>query len=78
MRKLRQLSMAVVLASVVSAPAFAGIVGCPPAPPSPPPDSATATGIVGAPPSAAQPVAPSDPVTEIALSLLTQGLLLAL
>jgi hypothetical protein len=43
MRKLRQLSLAAVLAFVVSAPAFAGIVGGPPAPePAPAPSSATA------------------------------------
>ena len=30
MRKLRQLSMAVVLTLAVSASAFAGIIGCPP------------------------------------------------
>ena len=74
MRRFRQLSMAVLLALMVSAPALAGIIGTPPEPaPEPPP--ASATGIIGTPPSDAQPVAPAtDPVVDIALNLL-QGVL---
>ncbi len=78
MRKLRQLSMAVVFTLALSASAFAGIIGGgpepPPAPPEPP--SATATGIIGTSPSA-EPMAPAtDPVVDVALNLL-QSLLLA-
>ena len=70
MRKLRQLSMAVVLALMLGAPALAGIIGCPPEP-APEPPSATATGTIDTPPSDAQPVAaPTDPVVDIALNLL--------
>jgi hypothetical protein len=73
MRRLRQLSMAVLLALMVSAPTLAGIIGGPPEPaPEPPP--ASATGIIGTGPSA-QPLAPAtDPVVDVALSLL-QGAL---
>ncbi|HMG75289.1 MAG TPA: hypothetical protein VK582_17460 [Pyrinomonadaceae bacterium] len=71
MRKLRQLSVAVVLTFALSASAFAGIIGTSPdAPPLEPP-SATATGIVGTGPSDGQPVAaPSNPVADVALNLL--------
>lgn len=73
MRKLRQLSIAIVLTLVLSASAFAGIIGGgpepPPAPPEPP--SATATGIIGTSPSAAQPVDMlTVPVVDIALNLM--------
>jgi hypothetical protein len=76
MRKLRQLSMAVMLTLVLATCAFAGIIGGGPEPP-PAPPSATATGITDTPPSDAQPVAaPSDLVVDIALNLL-QSVLLA-
>ena len=70
MRRLRQLSMAVLLALMISAPALAGIIGCPPEPaPEPPPVSATGT--IEASPSGAQPVNPAtDPVVDVALNLL--------
>lgn len=76
MRRLRQLSMALVLTLMLGTYALAGIIECPPAPaPSSQPSSVTATGTVETPPSDAQPVAPaSDPVIDIALSLL-QGAL---
>ncbi len=70
MRKLRQLSIAVILTLVLSTYAFAGIIECPPAP-QPEPPSATTTGITDTPPSEAQLVAaPTDPVVDIALNLL--------
>ena len=75
MRKLRQLSIAVLLALMLCVPAFAGIVDCPPEPTPPPPASAMATGIVDTPLSDAQPVTPAtDPLVDVALSLL-QGAL---
>ncbi len=46
MRRLRQLSMAAGLAFVVSAPAFAGIVGGPPAPEPAPTASSTSAAVV--------------------------------
>jgi hypothetical protein len=69
MRRLRQLSMAALLALMVSAPALAGIIGGPPEPtPEPPP--ASATGIIGTGPNE-QAIAPAtDPVVDIALNLL--------
>ena len=74
MRKLQQLSMAVVLTLMLGTYALAGIIECPPAP-APQPPSATAMGTVETPPSDAQPVAPAaDPVMDIALNLL-QGAL---
>jgi hypothetical protein len=73
MRKLRQLIIAVPLALMLGAPAFAGIVDCPPAP-APTPSAMTAA-IVDTPPSDAQPVTPAnDPLIDVALSLL-QGAL---
>ncbi len=76
MRKLRQLSMAVVFALMLANGAFAGTIGTGPEPP-PEPPSATAPGSIGTPPSDAQTVAaPSDLVVDIALNLL-QSLLLA-
>ncbi len=76
MRKLRQLSMAVLLALMLGVPAFAGIIDGPPAPaPPPPPASAMAMGIVDTPPSDPQPATPAtDPLVDIALNLL-QGAL---
>lgn len=74
MRKLRKISMAVVLTFALCASAFAGIIGTGPEPPPEPPPT-TATGIIGTPPSDAQPVTPAtDPVVDIALNLL-QGAL---
>lgn len=74
MRRLRQLSIAVLLALMVSAPALAGIIGGPPEPaPEPPP--ASATGIIGTSPIAAQPVDTlTVPVVDIALNLLKSAL----
>jgi hypothetical protein len=71
MRRLRQLSMAVVLTLMLGTYALAGIIECPPAPAPPPePSSVTATGIIETPPSA-QPVAPAtDPVVDVALNLM--------
>ncbi len=75
MRKLRQLSMAVLLALMLGVPAFAGIIDGPPAPAPPPPASAMAMGIVDTPPSDALPVTPAtDPLVDVALNLL-QGAL---
>ncbi len=75
MRKLRQLSMAVVFTLALSASAFAGIIGGGPEPP-PAPPSATATGIIGTSPSTESIAPATDPVVDVALNLL-QSLLLA-
>lgn len=70
MRRLRQLSLAIMLTLVLATCAFAGIIGGGPEPP-PEPPSATATGTIDTPPSGAQPVAPAtDPVVDIALYLM--------
>jgi hypothetical protein len=69
MRKLRQLSIAVLLALIFSAPAFAGIIGTPPEP-APEPPAATAMGITDTPPSAASVTPATDPVVDVALNLL--------
>ena len=71
MRRLRQLSMAVLLTLMVSASAFAGIIDGPPAPAPPPePPLATATGIIETPPSAEAVTPATDPVVDVALNLL--------
>jgi hypothetical protein len=74
MRKLRTLSMAVVLTFTLSTWALAGTIETPPAP------SVTATGITETPPSVTAPVtapvASTDPVVDIALSLVLSALLL--
>jgi hypothetical protein len=69
MRKLRQLSIAVLLALIISAPTFAGIIGTPPEP-TPEPQAAAATGITDTPPSAAPANLATDPVVNVALNLL--------
>jgi hypothetical protein len=69
MRKLRQLSMAVVFALMLANGAFAGTIGTGPEPP-PQPPSATATGIIGGPPSADPATAPTDPVVDFAFNLM--------
>ena len=78
MRKLRQLSMAVVFTLSLSMSAFAGIIGGGPEPPPPPaePASATATGTIETPPNTQSVAEPSNPVVDVALSLL-QSVLLA-
>jgi hypothetical protein len=74
MRRLRQLSMAVLLTLMLGTSALAGTIDTPPAP-APEPPSATATGIIECPPSDAQPVAaPTDPVVDIVLNLLQSAL----
>ena len=74
MRRLRQLSMAVVLALMLANGAFAGTIGCPPEPP-PEPPSATDPGSIGTPPSTAQPeVVATDPIVDVALNLLQSAL----
>jgi hypothetical protein len=78
MRKLRQLSMVVVLMLMLGTYALAGIIDTPPdpaLPPAPVPPSATATGIMDTSPSGEQLGAPAtDPIMDIALNLL-QGAL---
>jgi hypothetical protein len=77
MRKLRQLSIAVVLALMLAPGAFAGIIGGGPDPgiigggPEPPPEppSATATGTVGTGASA-EPVSATDPAVDVVLDLM--------
>jgi hypothetical protein len=74
MRRFRQLSMAVVLALTLANGAFAGSIGTPPEPP-PEPPSATEPGSIGTPPSDAQPqVVATDPIVDVALSLLQSAL----
>ena len=76
MRKLQQLSMAVVLTLMLATGAFAGIMqtgATSPAPPDPP--SATApgimqTGITQTPSDQQNSAAPSDALAEVALNLL--------
>lgn len=71
MRRLQQLSMAVVLTLMLGTYALAGIIECPPAPAPPPePSSVTATGIIETPPSAQPVAAPTDPVVDVALNLM--------
>lgn len=73
MRRLRQLSMAVLLTLLLGAPALAGIIGGPPEPaPEPPPTAATGT--VETPPSAQPTIPATDPVVDIALNLLQSAL----
>jgi len=71
MRRLRHLSVTVVLTLVLGTSAFAGTIECPPAP-APPPPSITATGITDTPPSALTEsvAAPTDPVVDVTLNLL--------
>ncbi len=80
MRKLRQLSVAVVFTLALSVSAFAGIIGGgpepPPAPTEPPSATATATGTIETPPTTQLVAEPSNPVVDVALSLL-QSVLLA-
>jgi hypothetical protein len=74
MRRFRQLSMAVGLALMLANGAFAGIIGTGPEPP-PEPPSATAPGSIGTVPSDAQPeVVATDPIVDVALSLLQSAL----
>ena len=73
MRKLQQLSMAVVLTLMLGTYALAGIIDTPPVPPGPPPPAAMES--IDTPSSGEQLGAPAtDPVVDIALSLL-QGAL---
>jgi hypothetical protein len=76
MRRLRRLSMAVVLTFMLGTYALAGIIDCPPGTiETPPAPQASATGTIDTPPSGAQPVAPvTDPVVDIALDLLQSAL----
>jgi hypothetical protein len=70
MRRLRQLSMAVVLTLMLGTCGLAGIIDCPPAP-APPPSSVMATGTIDTPPSNQQNSAGvSDPIIDVALNLL--------
>jgi hypothetical protein len=74
MRKLRQLSMAIVFALMVANGAFAGSIGTSPEPP-PEPPSATAPGSIGTAPSDTQSeVVATDPIVDVALSLLQSAL----
>lgn len=72
MRKLSRLTLAGVLAMLLVPSALAGITDTPPAP-HPPPESASATAPTDEN-TQDVPVAPSDPLTDVALTLL-QGLL---
>lgn len=70
MRRLRQLSMTVVLTLMLGTYALAGTIGTSPEPP-PEPPSATATGIIGTGPSSAETAAaPTDPVVDFAFNLM--------
>ena len=74
MRKLRQLSMAVVLTFAFATCGFAGIIPTVPEPPPQPPSAQTSTGIIDTPPAAQS--EPTDPVMEFALNVL-QSVLIA-
>lgn len=69
MRKLKQISLSVVLMLTLGTGAMAGIIETPPAPPPPPAESVTATGISECPPSA-QPADDNNPVIDLALAVL--------
>lgn len=70
MRKLRLLSMAVVLALTLAATGFAGITNTPPEP-QPVSEPVTATGITECPPSAQTTNdATTDPVIDLVLTML--------
>ena len=70
MRRLRQLSMLVVLTLMLGTYALAGTIDTPPVPTQQPPP-ATATGIIDTPPSAALPeAAASEPVMDVVLDLM--------
>jgi len=73
MRKLRQLSLAVVLTFAFATCGFAGIIPTvPEAPPQPPSALETSTGITDTPPAAQS--EPTDPVIEFALNVLRSAL----
>jgi hypothetical protein len=76
MRRLRRLSMAVVLALMLGTYALAGTIETPPGTiETPPAPQASATGTIETPPSAALPVAlATDPVMDIALDLFQSAL----
>lgn len=75
MRKLKQSSLVVVIMLALSTGAMAGIVECPPAP-TPEPSSASATGTIETPPGEQSVTELSDPVADLALSLLQNMLTL--
>jgi hypothetical protein len=70
MRKLQQLSMAVVLTLMLATGALAGIIQTPAAPPPPDPPSATAPGIIHTPSDQQNSAAPSEAFAEATLNLL--------
>lgn len=71
MRKIRLLSMAILLTLMLGTSALAGIIETPPAPAPPPePQQASSTGIIGGPPNAEPVTLATDPVVDIALNLL--------
>jgi hypothetical protein len=70
MRKLKQISLAVVLVLTLGTGALAGITECPPEPPPPPTASATSTGIIETPPSAQSTDAATDSVIGLTLTVL--------
>lgn len=74
MRRLRQLSMALMFTLALATCASAGIIGT--GPEAPPPPSATSTGIASTSIPAESVAAPSHPVLRVALDLL-QSVLLA-
>ena len=73
MRRLKQISLAVVLMFTLATGAMAGITEAPPeAIPTPPPSApATATGIIESPPSVQATNDATDPVIEFALTVLS-------
>ncbi len=72
MKKLKTLSMGVVLTLMLAANTFAGIMDCPAVPPAPPPASSSAPepGTIDCPKATTEPGVASSSVTEITLNLL--------
>ena len=71
MRKFKQISLALAIMLALSTGAMAGIIECPPAPtPTPEPQSAMATATIDTPPGSQVTEESSDPVIDLALTLM--------
>jgi hypothetical protein len=67
--------MAGVLTLLLGTYALAGIIDTPPAPTPPPEPSSTTTGIIDTPPSEPAQATATDPVVDLALTLMQSALL---